>query len=193
MRELDLGPSFAGLEALFQSGWIWEKLPQIARSEPPHDERYAQIMQEVVRRLSLKERAEWESYGSGYASFVDVWLYRDEPQFRRPLYDKADYSFTGLWVALCRHAPCYVMGEGEQSWSAVNGGSYLPSLEGVDALKTPAVALLANEVEGVLNEHGLVRLRKSDVEIPLPQDVQFESNLAHGALRIFDAFFFWND
>jgi hypothetical protein len=143
--------------------------------------------------MKLKERSEWNNYGSGLASFFDVWVYRDEPAYRRPRYDDADHSFTGLWVLLCRLAPCYVMGEGEKSWAATHGSRYMPAFSSVDRFPTRAVADLAERVTRHLAPHSLVRLSMSDVAPLVPSEHKFQTNLSNGPLRIFDALFFWND
>ncbi|MEZ5816370.1 MAG: hypothetical protein R3D44_04750 [Hyphomicrobiaceae bacterium] len=150
-------------------------------------------VRDFVARMKLKENSEWGDYGSGTASFFDIWVYRDEPAFRRPKYDNADHSYTGLWILLCRLAPFYVMGEGEKSWSATNGGRYMPAFNGVDAFNTPEVENLARRVADRLDALGLTRLSKNDVTPMLPSEWRFQSNLALGPLRIFDALFHWND
>lgn len=180
-------------QEFLDSDWLWSHLPQIDRSKGPGADRYRGIVRETVSRMKLMERSEWNDYGSGLASFFDVWVYRDEPAFRRPRYDKADHSFAGLWVLMCRLAPCCVMGEGEKSWSATNGSGYVPTFSGVDRFATKEVAELAGCVTKHLSTHGLVRLYKGDLAPLLPADCAFKTNLGDGPLRIFDALFFWND
>lgn len=178
---------------LLESDWLWSRLPQVRRSGGPGGENYRGIVRELFTRMKLKERSEWSAYGSGLASFFDIWVYRDEPAFRRRRYDSAEHSFTGLWVLLCRLAPCYVMGEGEQSWSARSSGRYVPTFASVDRFATREVEELGKRIEERLDTHGLARLRKDDVAPLLPLEYRFRSNLAERRLRIFDALFFWND
>ena len=173
--------------------WLWQRLPEISTGSPPDLKYLRRVVAQIVRRLDLRERSEWNHYGSGTASFADIWLYRDAPDFRRPLLDSAEESFTGLWLLINRFVPCYVMGEGEQSWSATNGGRYMPELSGVDRFATPAVERLAADVQRIAGDCGVVRLHRSDVESLLPSQIKFTSNLSNGELRIFDALFFWND
>lgn len=187
--KLPLGPP----PQLLESDWLWSRLPQVNRASGPRADRYPGFVRQLVAQLKLKQRSEWDDYGSGLASYVDLWVYRDEAAFRRPRVDNADDAFTGLWVLLCRLAPCYVMGEGEQSWAATHGGRYMPAFAAVDRFPTPEVERLAERVSRRLDAHGLVRLRKDDVAPMLPPDQRFQSNLAEANLRIFDALFFWND
>ncbi len=183
----------AALEVLIESDWLWERLPTVDRHGGPGPDRYPGMVREIVARRRLSERSEWNCYGSGDASFVDVWLYRDAEPFRRPRFDGASHSFTGRWVALCRFAPCCVVGEGEVSWSATHGARYMPSFSGVDVFATAEVGHLAEVVEHLLAKRGVVRLGKSDVSELLPEGTRFPTNLGQGPLRIFDALFFWND
>lgn len=178
---------------LLDTEWLWSRLPRVQRFGGPGVDRHRGMVRELVSRSKLQDNSEWNDYGSGVASFSDIWVFRDEPAFRRPKHDGADYAYTGLWVLLCRLAPCCVMGQGEKSWSATNGGRYMPSFNGVDRFTTPEVEHLAHRVAARLDAHGLTRLRTADVAPLLPTEWQFQSNLADGPLRIFDALFHWND
>ncbi len=184
-----LGPPHEVLD----SEWLWTHLRRVDRFGGPGVDRYRGRVRDLLARMKLEDNSEWNDYGSGTASFFDIWVYRDEPAFRRPKYDGADHAYTGHWVLLCRMAPCFVMGEGEKSWSATNGGRYMPTFNGVDTFTTLEVEELAHRVAERLDADGLTRLRKCDVAPPLPPEWRFRSNLADGPLRIFDALFHWND
>ena len=187
--ETTLGPPIE----LLNTEWLWSRLPSVQRFGHPGVDRHRGAVRELLSRLKLQDNYEWNDYGSGVASFSDIWVYRDKPAFRRPKYDGADHSYTGLWVLLCRLAPCCVMGQGDKSWSATRGGRYMPSFIGVDRFTAPEIQDLADRVADRLGAHGLTRLRKADVAPLLPTEWRFQSNLADGPLRIFDALFHWND
>jgi hypothetical protein len=117
-----LGPPTELLEA----EWL---LPRVQRFGRSGIDRHRGAVRELLSQLKLQDNSEWKDYRSGVASFSNIWVYRDEPVFRRPKHDGADHSYTGLWVLLCRLAPCCVMGHGEKSWSTTNGGRYMPSFK----------------------------------------------------------------
>lgn len=147
----------------------------------------------VERTTQTKSKVEWDHYGSGYASFVDVWLYRATPDFdaKRPLgYGE---QHTGLVILLSRLSPYFVFMEGEKHWHPHGASSYLPEFSMVDRLETPAVRSLAGDVEVVLQGHGLVRALRAQLEEPLTTDIQVPTILTDKGFNQFDALFYWED
>ncbi|MEL7974776.1 hypothetical protein AAG589_02840 [Isoptericola sp. F-RaC21] len=151
------------------------------------------VCREVERRTGTRSRIAWDHYGSGYASFVDAWFFRDEPGWAGR---KAggDRSWQGLTVLLSRLSPYVVFLEGNRSWGERTGSADMPTFAGVDRLTTPAVAEIAPQVQAVVERHGLVRLHASDLGTPLAPDVQVPTLLSDpGSYREFDALFHWED
>lgn len=149
------------------------------------------VVHAVAAQLKVEFRAEFDHYGSGYASFVDAWFYRRDAAFRRAV--RADH-FTGLAVLLSRLAPVYCFLEGEKTWSSNrSASSYLPASEAVDALDTDAVVALSHQVELWLAGRGYVRLRRTTLDRLLPEEVIVPTILSGGPYREFDALFHWED
>lgn len=152
-----------------------------------------EMLRETVRLLckttGSTSRAEFDHYGSGYASFVDAWLFKDEPAFR-----KRAQHFTGLTILLCRLAPYFCIFEGEKMWSeGGSGASYLPAYSMIDAFRTDAVLQLASEAERSLIGLGWRRLRKEDISQEVPPSIRIPTNLTDPPYREFDALFHWED
>jgi hypothetical protein len=154
---------------------------------------YPDVIREVARKFQLETRIEANSYGQGYASFVEAWFYKDTQDFRLAPHTEHERHFLGLYVLFCRRAPYFAMGSGAKSWRAGGGSSFMPSFQSTDVFAIPAIAALATKVAALGAARGLVRLQKSDLAEPLPQDLRFDSNLSDGPPRLFDALFFWND
>jgi hypothetical protein len=173
--------------------WAVSRLPAAPSCGRSIESAYPELIHDLTREFKLESRIEWESYGQGYASYVDAWFYQDKPEFQLPALTKGEMRFTGPYVLLCRDAPYFVMGEGAKSWTAKGGSSYLPGFSSIDEFSTRAVRDLSEKLSAFLAEHGLVRLRKSDVAEELPEDLHFDTNLADGKHRLYDALFFWYD
>ncbi len=154
---------------------------------------YRRLCADMCRGLNLKSRIEWNHYGSGYASYIDAWFYRNTSEFRVIPSLGYKHEYKGLWVLLHRQTPFYVVGQGEQHWGEARGASYLPSMDAVDDLAPNAMLTLSNEIDRELSEQGLIRLHRDDLVRPIPQDVIVETNLSSGSLHLFDALFHWMD
>lgn len=162
----------------------------------PHDDagvevELRRVVADLAGALHLECRAEFDHYGSGYASFVDVWFFRPDPSFRR---SAGTDHFTGLVVLLSRLAPFYCFLEGEKAWASdASSSSYLPAFEAVDALATNAVITLSAQVEEWLGHQGYIRLGKPALAGLLPAGVSVPTILTDGPYREFDALFHWED
>lgn len=154
---------------------------------------YRGVCEKVSLRCNVLERGEWDHFGSGYASFVGAWFYRDEAGFRVPNANGKGLAYTGLSVLLSRLTDHFAFLEMRKGWDERSGYGGLPDFEGLDRLDTPAVKSLAVEVESVLAEFALKRLFKEDLAGFLPKEVSLETNLSNGPLRQFDALFHWYD
>ncbi|SAI65779.1 Uncharacterised protein [Bordetella ansorpii] len=189
--------SDSSFDALPQGQAADERPPWAERDEDAIDAFYRRVCSRIERETRTLSRIEWDHYGSGYASFVDAWFYRDEPGFRLPPFKRLglrkEFRYTGLAVLLCRMAPVFVFIEGEKSWHRRGGSGYLPSGSEVDQLRTDAVRELAAQVQGVLEAEGLTRLSRRQLSVPLPTGTQVPTMLENGAYTRFDALFHWED
>lgn len=143
----------------------------------------------VAAQLGLQHRTEFDSYGSGYASFVDAWFHRPTPEFQTG----PGNSYAGLVVLLCSESPHFVLGEGEKSWHDRGSSSYLPDFDFIDQFTVPAVEALVPAVERILVDFGMIRLSKNDLAAALPADIEIPTILSDPPFRLFDAMFYWED
>lgn len=169
-----------------QSPWSSNDKEEIVRF-------YKAICEDLCREFVFSSEIEWEDYGSGYASYIDAWFYRDNDQFKVSSSPECR-QYTGLFVLFSRLSPYFVVGEGIKSWN-INGGarSYLPSFEMVDHFTYQPVADLFGELEPRLIQRGLVRLWKDDLGQLLPENIRVPTILCDPPYRAFDALFHWED
>ena len=152
-------------------------------------------LRRIVERMAANSgsaaHAEFQHYGSGYASFVDAFFYRDDEAFRLPT--REGRGVVGVSVALSRLSPVFCVGAGNRWWG--DDGSKLrskPSLDAVDRLDKPHMVELARSLISTLDGADWRRLTVLELESHLPPGLLVENALGAGD-RVFDAVFHWND
>lgn len=167
--------------------------------DPPWDKSvgsiayYSRVCSDICDELGALSRNEFNSYGCGYASFLDAWFYRESAQFSVAAQSNEGSAFAGLFVLLNIHAPLYSLGEGQKAWHGSSASSYLPSADMVDKFQSEAVTTLSIEVERKLSERGMLRVTSAAAMQPISLDIEIETNLSDGRLRVFDALYHWMD
>ena len=183
----------AQVERLIRGVAISDREPWASGDERLIDDHLRTTCSAVTASTGTESTVELHHHGSGYASYVDAWFYRDSADFavRSPL--GFEHEHTGLVILLSRLSPYFVFMEGERRWHAQGASSYLPAFDAVDKLETPAVVELAKSVQPVLERHGMLRLSKDQLSLPLAPDLRAPTILADGPFRQFDALFHWED
>lgn len=173
---------------------ISDEYPWVSNDEALIDKHFKGVCAQVMRVTHTQSRIEWNHYGSGYASFIDAWFYKNTPDFnaKRPVHYGEEH--TGLTVLLSRLSPYFVFMESEKQWD-VHGGGYqaLPELEMIDRLETPAVIALSQQVQSELEKCGLVRAYKEQLASLLPTGTRVPTVLTDRGFTQFDALFHWED
>jgi hypothetical protein len=177
------------VEALLRQRSITDDWPWVTNDEREVDKNIKSMVADIRRKLQLEDKTEYGHYGSGYASFVDCWLYRPNEQFRVLNGD----HYQGLVILFSRLSPYYVIGQGEKSWHSTGGASYLPEFDFVDNIEHDAVLALVPRVNAILKSRGLLRLQKNDLDVILPKGVKVPTIMADRVYRHFDAIFYWED
>ena len=185
--------SLNDIKKLLQSDWARSRLPAAPNGGRSIASTYPAICREMEKALKLQSRTEWDSYGQGYASYVDAWFYRDRPEFQLAPLARGQQNFVGLHILFCRFAPYFVCGEGSKSWSSRGGSGGFLNFDSINVIRNPAIRELLAKVDPFLSARGLVRLSKEDVASFLPGGYEIETNLSNAPHRLFDALFFWYD
>jgi hypothetical protein len=181
------------IERLLSQQTISEQHPWVTNDQQLIQAHLEGVWAAVMRATKSESRVEWGHYGSGYASFVDAWLYKTTPDFdaKHPVRDGE--AHVGLVVLLSRLSPYFVFMQGEKRWHANGGSSYLPELGMLDQLEAGSVSLLARQVQPILESHGLVRALRDQLSEPLPAGLRVPTILTDGGFTQFDALFYWED
>jgi hypothetical protein len=177
------------IESLLRQEPITDEWPWNTMDETTVHGSIKDIIAEIRRKNHLQEKTEFGHYGSGYASYVDCWLYRANDAFR---FDEGN-CYWGLVVLFSTLSKYYVIGEGQKAWHTRGGSSYLPSFQFVDSICHPAVQKLTEGVCGVLAGRGLVRVSASEVSSPLAAEIKVPTILADRPWCQFDALYYWED
>lgn len=137
--------------------------------------------------------AEFRHYGSGYASYVAVFLTKRDGSTQRS--EQGWTHVEGLSLALCRLAPVAVLLKPSTRSSGPNGaGSYgLPDLLQVADADIPGWEAECRQIGQVLDRHDITLLRSKVLGQPLDAHLRIETVLGDPPYRVFDAWFHWMD
>ncbi|KEZ00951.1 hypothetical protein GQ57_37930 [Burkholderia sp. MSh2] len=181
------------IELLLTQQPISDRHPWVTCDEAVIDDYLRNACDAIERTTGARSHIEWGHYGSGYASFVDAWFYKDTPEFDvarpRPLWE----SHVGLVVLLSRLSPYFVFMEGEKHWHLREQGSYLPAFDMLDRLENKGVQQLAKDVQPVLESYGLARATRIELSDSLPPGTYVPTILNDRGHTQFDALFYWED
>jgi hypothetical protein len=168
---------------------ITEEWPWSIDNEVTVDFSIEVAIDEICQKFHLLDKTEYGHYGSGYASFIDCWLYRPDDQFR---FDEGN-CYWGLVVLFSRLSPYFVIGEGRKTWDEKGASSYLPSFEFVDVLTHKLIRSLERDISLALQLRGWVRAHANQLAEFLPPDIHVPTSLSDPPWRHFDALFYWED
>lgn len=132
-----------------------------------------------------------DSYGSGYASYIDVFCYKKD---RSSSQVKSGTTYVaGIGIYLCKLAPVAVMGSTAQS-QGPNGGTFgFLRSEDLGTLPLGDWIKINNQIRQKLEKHGFEILDPRELKKPLPFTAEIETNFGDPPYTIFDAFFHWMD
>ena len=176
-------------ELLLSQQTISDRHPWSTNNESTIDSYIESMLSSLRDKLGLKDKTEFGHYGSGYASYVDCWLFRESNEFRIG----SENHYCGLVVLFSRLCDCYALAEGQKSWHDRGGSSYLPSFQSIDVFSHPPVQKLSDEVAGVLQEFQLNRLTAEQLCSTVPQSYKIPTILADPPWHEFDVVFYWED
>jgi hypothetical protein len=181
------------IECLLSQRCISQVQPWVTNDARLIEKHLADACAATARETTTQSRIEWNHYGSGYASFVDAWFYRNTSEFNVQQPGEQGEAHTGLVVLFSRLSPYFVFLEGEKRWHGAGGSSYLPAFGMLDQLKTQGVSLLAKSVQPILERCGLIRAYYRQLSEPLPADIPVPTILTDDGFTQFDALFYWED
>lgn len=174
---------------------VWYEYPFNTEKESTVENFYRKLCEEVKSHTQTLYQIEVDDYGSGYASYYDVWFYRESTDFTSDRIASSK-SYDGLIILFHRMLPYYVFMQGCKSWSINHpptSSSYIPSRKMLDNFNNDSIKNLAQEVEDVLSRKGLIRLNKLALTTPLEISERIPSVLVDDYLSYYDGLFYWED
>ncbi len=152
------------------------------------------VVADLDRMPALRvHHAEFGHYGSGYASYVDVFVTRRDGSASR-----SEHGWTeveGLALALCRLAPVAVLLKPDTQSSGPNGAGRrgLPELSLVTDAAPPGWEEECRQLRQVLDRHEIDLLDTQLLGRRLEAGLRVETNLGDAPYTVFDAWFHWMD
>lgn len=174
---------------------VWHEYPFKTGKDSTVEGFYKKLCEEIRRSTQTLYQIEVDDYGSGYASYYDAWFYKESTDFASD-HIGSYKSYDGLIILFHRMLPYYVFMQGCKSWSINHpptSSSYIPSRNMLDNLTNTAVKKLAQEVESILSNKGLIRLNTLALTTPLEITEKIPSVLIDGYVSYYDGFFYWED
>ena len=143
------------------------------------------------RQRPLDAEGDFNHYGSGYASYVDVFCFKSggRSTVRR---DNVDW-IDGLSLYLCRLAPVAAFGPGQKTRHDRGGGYTFLRPESVGETPDGDWTAETRALADVLGWYGFSVLSKEQLSAPLPFKAEVATILADPPYQVFDALFYWED
>ncbi len=132
-----------------------------------------------------------DGYGSGYASYVDVFCYKTggRSSLKKPEHTVID----GITIYLCKHAPVAVMGAMEKTRHSSGGSFGFLHAEDLNIFPPGNWLEVSAELRQKLEKHGFTILDPQELKKPMPFNTKIHTLLGDPPYQIFDAFFHWYD
>lgn len=140
----------------------------------------------------ISVEADFNSFGSGYASFVELFCTKKDGTSGRTFLGSGE-KFTGICVYVSRLAPVVTYGAGERTRHAHGGSSSFLSYDTLGTTPPGDWAGVLEEVSAKLKENGFEMTEPEILNEILPFEAIIETNLGEYPHRVFDLLFHWYD
>lgn len=149
------------------------------------------IVGDLERSSLITVEADFNSYGSGYSSYIDVFCYKRDGSSTENK-DNALW-IDGITIFISKLAPVAILGASNKT-KHLRGGSYI--FLDINAINTMPKGNWGDVLQVIinkLNKYGIEILEKRDLAKSLDFNVKIPTVLNDGGYRIFDAIFYWED
>lgn len=192
------------LKSLIEGKIIGDKFPYNTKSEDEILVHMKRLYHRIYRIPNLVVEAEWNHFGSGYASFVEFFCYRKEDMMiEDDQYGNRVKEVDGILLDICRLAPVAIMGEDtryksyriEPYGEREVGGGHGTLLSGPQCLfvsENPHP--VAREIRIALEEFDYKLLEAEELNQPLPFKTKIPTLYREPKeYLVMDAIFYWED
>ncbi|MFD0716829.1 hypothetical protein [Paenibacillus sp. GCM10027626] len=164
--------------------------------EQKNDEEIDSYINNIVGSLSsinnLKVEADFNHYGSGYASYVPIFCYKKDGSSTEIV--KENKTINGILLYVCRHAPIAVYGRSQVTRDSHGGSREFLTSKLIGTVPSGDWMEIENRIKEYLNNYHFEILSKDFLEEPLDFNISIPTNFnENGSYTIFDCFFFWED
>lgn len=194
--------SIEQLQDLIEGKIIGNEFPYDTNNEQEIEAHIRRLFHRINRIPNVVCEAEWNHFGSGYASFVELFCYQKEDVIVvEEKYGRREIKTEGIIIDICRLAPVAIMGEDER-YKTIHietneeiGGAYGSLLGGSNLLYlSEKFQTIAKKLEQALKEFGYELLEAKKVNQPLPFHTKIPTIYREpNGYLIIDAIFYWED
>lgn len=189
------------LQDLIEGKIIESKFPYDTNNEKEIEAHIRRLFHRINRIPNIVCEAEWNHFGSGYASFVEFFCYRKEDVAIEEKYGMREIETKGMIIDICRLAPVAIMGEDDRSQKThietkkVVSGSYGTILDNPNSLLYGSgFQVIERELEQALKEFNYELLTAEEMSQPLPFQAIIPTIYREPReYKVVDAIFYWED
>ncbi|WP_078427615.1 hypothetical protein [Alkalihalobacterium alkalinitrilicum] len=190
------------LQALIEGRIVGNKFPYDTNNEHEIEAHIRRLYYRINRIPNLVCEAEWNHFGSGYASFVEFFCYRKEDvTVIEEKYGLQEIKINGIIIDICRLAPVAIMGEDDRyktiriETNEVVGGGYGTILDGFNRLVIDEkFQIIEEQLEQSLKVFDYERLDAEKLNQSLPFQTKIPTIYRKPKqYLVMDAIFYWED
>ncbi|SES44005.1 hypothetical protein [Psychrobacillus sp. OK032] len=190
------------LQALIEGRIVGDKFPYDTNNEQEIEAHIKQLFYRINRIPNLVCEAEWNHFGSGYASFVEFFCHRKEDvTVVEEKYGFQEIKTNGIIIDICRLAPVAIMGEDDRykkiciDTNEVVGGGYGTILDGSNRLVlNEKLQIITEQLKQVLKEFDYELLEAEKLKQPLSFQTKIPTIYRKPKeYLVLDAIFYWED
>jgi hypothetical protein len=158
------------------------------------------ILGDIKAENKILSKADFNSYGSGFASYVDVSISKQDKSDTRFIVDgnkKTEWT-KGLSLYISKLCPFWFIGGSEwtvtrenEKWIGGSSGFLRP--ESVRSIDNALWQAQVERIKKIFGDFGYSLLSEEDVSEPLWFDINIPTILADRPYQVFDCFFYWED
>jgi hypothetical protein len=158
------------------------------------------IVAHLASISTILVEADFDSYGSGFASYVEVRISKRDQSDSITLAQnqRVTYETNGLMLYVSRLTPYWFYGGNKwaktyERGKETGGGSLFLEPESQDNINQAIWQHDSRLIEAVLQDFRYSLLSSTELAQPAPSDIFIPTVLADKPYKVFDCFFYWED
>jgi len=190
------------LQDLIEGKIIGNQFPYDTNNEQEIEAHIRRLFHRINRIPNLVCEAEWNHFGSGYASFVEFFCYlKEDAKVIEEKHGIREVKTDGIIIDICRLAPVAIMGEDDRyktiriETSEVLGGAYGSLLGNPHHINvSEKFETIAGKLKQALEEFDYELVKLVEMNQPLPFKTKIPTLYREPREYIvMDAVFYWED